>query len=113
MTLMHSPKQVLRLLTALLVIGNLAASGQPIRFVEPDLQLAGLTAGQTQPVTFQLTNGTDDAIKIQSADAACECTTLKQSPAEIPAHGLGEFIWIYDSTRATGPVSQTVTVEIG
>ena len=56
----------------LLLINGLGASGQAIRFLEPDLQLAGLTAGQTQPITFQLTNGTDTAIKIQSADASCE-----------------------------------------
>ena len=110
---MLPPKSLCRFIfSTLLMFIGLTASGQPIRLVEPDLQFAGLTAGQTQPVTFQLTNGTDAAIKIQSADAACECTTLKQSPAEIPAHGVGEFVWIYDSTRATGPVSQTVTVEI-
>ena len=113
MKLIIQPKSLPRFLfSVLLLINGLGASGQAIRFLEPDLQLAGLTAGQTQPITFQLTNGTDTAIKIQSADASCECTTLKQAPAEIPAHGLGEFQWIFDSSRSTGLVSQTVTVQI-
>ena len=99
--------------TGVLVLagGRLAGAG-PIQFIEPDLQLAGIAAGQSLPVGFTLTNGTDRAAVIQSAGADCDCTALQQAPATVPAHGTGRFEWLFDSTGKSGPVSQMVSVQI-
>ena len=113
MKLLPRPSSTCQILLSLMLLeGGFAAIGQSIGFVEPDLQLANLAAGQTLPVTFQLTNGTAVPIQIQAIHAACECTSLQQAPAEIPAHGQGEFVWLFDSASSRGPVFQTVTVEV-
>jgi len=92
--------------------GGGEAKADGIQFLEPDQQLAGLLRGQSLPVTFTVTNPTDQSITVQATAAACACTTLQQAPTNIPPHGLGQFAWLYDSTGATGAVSQTVSVQI-
>jgi hypothetical protein len=87
------------------------AGAEALQFVNPDLQIGAVTADTNVPVMFMLTNRSDKAVKIADADSSCRCTSLEKSPEEIPAHGSGAFEWTFNSSRATGEVTQVVEVD--
>jgi hypothetical protein len=87
------------------------AGVEALQFVNPDLQIGAVTADTNVPVMFMLTNRSDKAVKIADADSSCRCTSLEKSPEEIPAHGSGAFEWTFNSSRATGEVTQVVEVD--
>jgi len=82
-----------------------------LQFVNPDLQLGTLTTGQDVPVTFVLTNRSDNPVKIVNVDTSCHCTSVQKSPDEIPAHSSGAVELNFNSSRSDGPVTQSVVVE--
>jgi hypothetical protein len=88
-----------------------AAHGDPWYFIDSDISLGRMTRDQTAPVTFKIKNNTDKPLKIISAEASCRCSTLEDSPEEIPAHGVGTFKWVFSAARSEGVVTETVTVE--
>jgi len=97
---------------ALLLFCLRAAASDAIHFLNPDFQLGTVAANTNVPLTFVLTNGTDATVKIINADPSCECTTVFQSPSEIPAHAVGKFDLSFSSARSSGPVMRTFSVEL-
>jgi arabinan endo-1,5-alpha-L-arabinosidase len=87
------------------------AETNALQFINPDLQLGALTNGQDVPVTFMLTNRSDQAVKIANLDISCHCTSVLKSPDEIPAHGSGAVELNFNSSRSDGSVTQSVVVE--
>ena len=87
------------------------ADSDALQFVDSEKQLGELRGDQDVPVTFLLTNRSDKAVKIVSADTSCHCTWVLKAPAEIPAHGSGAVDLNFNSARADGDVSQTLFVE--
>jgi len=94
-----------------LILTAHGAGAEALQFVNSDLQIGAVTADTNVPVTFVLTNRSDKAVKIAGADSSCRCTSLQKSPEEIPAHGSGAFEWTFNSSRATGAVTQVVEVD--
>jgi hypothetical protein len=88
-----------------------AAETNALQFVNPELQLGALTNGQDVSMTFNLTNCSDQAVKIANTDTSCRCTSVQKAPDEIPAHGSGELAVDFNSSRSDGPVTQSVVVE--
>ena len=88
-----------------------AAESGALQFVRPDLQLGALTNGQVVSITFELTNRSDEAVKIANVDTSCHCTSVQKSPDEIPAHGSGVVELNFNSSRSDGPVTQSVVME--
>ena len=102
--------------TAILLVGLgifrlQGADADALQFVDPEKQLGELRGDQDVPVTFLLTNRSDKAVKIVSADTSCHCTWVLKAPAEIPAHGSGAVDLNFNSARADGDVSQTLFVQ--
>jgi arabinan endo-1,5-alpha-L-arabinosidase len=109
----------LRLATAFVIFACLGvltcgvhgAETNVLQFINPDLQLGALTNDQDVPVTFMLTNRSDQAVRIANVDTSCHCTSVLKSPEEIPAHGSGAVELNFNSSRSDGPVTQSVVVE--
>jgi hypothetical protein len=89
------------------------AETEPLQFVNPDVQLGAVAFGKDFPVTFVLTNRSDKPVKIVGVDTSCHCTSVEKSPGEISAHGSGKVELNFNSSRADGPVTQSVVIETG
>jgi hypothetical protein len=93
------------------LFGVQEAHGDPWYFIDSDISLGRMTRDQSAPVIFKIKNNTDKPLKIISAEASCRCSTLEDSPDEIPAHRVGTFKWVFSAARSEGVVNETVTVE--
>ena len=83
-----------------------------VHFVNADAQLGSVEPDQTIPLTFVLTNGSEQVIKIVAADPSCRCVTVVNSPTEIAAHDVGNFELLFSSARSTGMVTRALSVEL-
>jgi hypothetical protein len=87
-----------------------AAGADALQFLNQDLDLGALTNGQTVAVTFVLTNRSDQTARLTDAEASCRCTSLQSFPEAIPPHSRRDVVWIFNSLRSTGEVTQTVEI---
>jgi len=87
------------------------ADTNALRFINPEVQLGALTNGQDVPLTFVLTNASDQAVKISGVETSCHCTSVEKYPDVIAAHGSGAVEINFNTSRSDGPVAQTVLVE--
>jgi len=88
-----------------------AAGADALQFIQPELELGTVPYDQDFPLTFELTNRSDQAVKLTNVDTSCHCTSAQKSPDVVPAHGHAALEINFNTSRADGPVTQDVVVE--
>ena len=87
------------------------AGTNALEFISSEVQLGIITNSLEVPVSFELTNRSDRAIKITYTGTSCPCTSVVKSPEEIAAHSHAAVELKFNPTHGKGFVTQSVQVE--
>jgi hypothetical protein len=89
-----------------------SAETNAVRFLNSNVSLGNVAADQSISLTFVLTNGSDQSVKIANTDVSCRCVSVVNAPSEIAAHAVGDFELSLSTARSSGAIMRALTVEL-